>query len=299
MKKVVVLLVVVLMVSCHSEEKNETIKEIIMDENTEEPMVTGVGGIFFKCESPDNMKAWFSENLGLVTNEYGSLFEFNTSPNAKDKGYLQWSPFKNTTNYFSPSTKDLMINYRVNNLELFAEKLKEKNVTILDTIETYEYGKFLHILDAEDNKIELWEPIDNSFTKEYQGKNTVNVTIGGLFFKAKNPSELIKWYSDNLGIKTDGHGKMFNFFHPVKNDQMEFLQWSIFPDTTDYFEPSEASYMINYCVENLEDLVEKLKKNNVVFTDTITSYEYGSFVHVLAPENIKIELWQPNYNFGK
>ena len=53
-----------------------------------------------------------------------------------------------------------MINYGVENLEGLVEELKKNSVTIVDTIENYEYGKFVHILDAEGNKVQLWEPID-------------------------------------------------------------------------------------------------------------------------------------------
>ncbi|MEP6466630.1 MAG: VOC family protein, partial [Parafilimonas sp.] len=59
-----------------------------------------------------------------------------------------------------PSTKDFMINYRVENLEALVEKLKKNGVTFVDTIQTFDYGKFIHILDIEGNKVELWEPKD-------------------------------------------------------------------------------------------------------------------------------------------
>jgi predicted enzyme related to lactoylglutathione lyase len=134
--------------------------------------VTGVGGIFFKCKDPANMRDWYSKNLGLVTNEYGSLFEFRLSDKPEEKAYLQWSPFPEKTEYFKPSEKDFMINYRVENLESLLEELKSSGVTVLDTIETYEYGKFLHIMDPEGNKIELWETVKNSFTESYEGKTT-------------------------------------------------------------------------------------------------------------------------------
>jgi predicted enzyme related to lactoylglutathione lyase len=58
-----------------------------------------------------------------------------------------------------------MINYRVANLTALVAALKEEGVTITDTIETFEYGKFVHILDAEGNKLELWEPNDKEFEK--------------------------------------------------------------------------------------------------------------------------------------
>ncbi|MEQ9168297.1 MAG: VOC family protein [Fulvivirga sp.] len=134
--------------------------------------VTGIGGIFFKAEDPAKMKEWYSKNLGLLTNEYGSLFEFRDSDNPDSKGYLQWSPFDAKTKYFEPSQKEFMINYRVENLEGLVEDFKKNGVTVLDEIETYEYGKFVHIMDPEGNKIELWEPIDSVFTQMYEGKTT-------------------------------------------------------------------------------------------------------------------------------
>lgn len=134
--------------------------------------VTGVGGIFFKCKDPNQMKAWYNKNLGLVTDEYGALFEFRQSDNPDKKGYLQWSPFSSNTTYFEPSEKDFMINYRVENIEELVEELRAAGVTILDEITTYEYGKFVHILDPENNKIELWEPVDEVFTEMYKEKTT-------------------------------------------------------------------------------------------------------------------------------
>jgi predicted enzyme related to lactoylglutathione lyase len=134
--------------------------------------VTGIGGIFFKCEQPDKMRDWYNKNLGLVTNEYGSLFEFRKSDKPDEKAYLQWSTFSKDTKYFEPSTKEFMVNYRVENIEEIVEELKKNGVTVLDEIETYEYGKFVHILDPENNKIELWEPVDKVFTEMYEGKTT-------------------------------------------------------------------------------------------------------------------------------
>lgn len=123
--------------------------------------VTGIGGIFFKCQDPNKMKEWYKTNLGLETNDYGATFEWYEGEDSKKKASTQWAPFKETTKYFEPSTKDFMINYRVENLEALVEELKGNGVTILDAIETYDYGKFVHILDAEGNKIELWEPTES------------------------------------------------------------------------------------------------------------------------------------------
>lgn len=130
-------------------------------------------GSFFKSKDPEMIRDWYSTNLGLITNEYGSLFEFRHGSNEKKKGYLQWSPFQDNTNYFNPSEKEFMINYRVEDIEALVEELKKNGVTVLDEIESFEYGKFVHILDPEDNKIELWEPVDQAFTDESEGKTTL------------------------------------------------------------------------------------------------------------------------------
>ncbi len=127
--------------------------------------VTGIGGIFFKCKDPEKMKEWYQKNLGLNTNEYGAVFEWYQGADSTRKGYTTWSPFSEQTKYFAPSSKDFMINYRVENLEALIAELKENGVTIVDTIESVAYGKFVHILDAEGNKVELWEPNDVEYEK--------------------------------------------------------------------------------------------------------------------------------------
>ena len=126
------------------------------------PKVTGIGGIFFYSENPQVTKEWYTKNLGFEINEWGSSsFEFRDINKPDEINSLQWSPFKKGDEYFSPSKKEFMINYRVQNIEGLVIKLKENGVTILDSIATYDYGKFVHIMDAEGNKIELWEPVDS------------------------------------------------------------------------------------------------------------------------------------------
>lgn len=127
--------------------------------------VTGIGGIFFKCKDPQNLREWYRTHLGLETNAYGSVFEWYQGADSTKKGFTQWSPFKETTKYFEPSEREFMINYRVADLEALVDVLRQEGVTIVDTIETYDYGKFVHILDAEGNKIELWEPNDVVYEK--------------------------------------------------------------------------------------------------------------------------------------
>lgn len=123
--------------------------------------VTGIGGLFFKAENPAELKEWYKKHLGFKTDDWGTTFWWKDSNN--NLASTQWSPFKNDTSYFSPSTKNFMFNYRVDNLNELLKKLKEEGVSIVGEIEEYNYGKFGWILDPEGNKIELWEPIDSSF----------------------------------------------------------------------------------------------------------------------------------------
>ncbi len=127
----------------------------------EQKRVTGIGGFFFKTENPKELKDWYKNHLGLNTDDYGCTFWWIDEKG--NKCSTQWSPFKNDTNYFEPSQKQFMQNFRVHDLERLIEKLSLEGVTIIDKMQTYEYGKFAWILDPENNKIELWEPIDSAF----------------------------------------------------------------------------------------------------------------------------------------
>ncbi len=116
--------------------------------------------------------------------------------------------------------------------------------------------------------------------------------IGGIFFKCEDPEKLKNWYNEQLGFETDEYGAGFHWIQ-ADSHKKGFTQWSPFPTDTDYFAPSTKDYMFNYIVENLEELVEELKRNGVEILDEISVYEYGKFVHISDPEGNKIELWEP------
>jgi predicted enzyme related to lactoylglutathione lyase len=152
-----------LILSCSTSDKmNNTLntykqKGIIMSDTI--PKVTGIGGIFFYSDNLKETKEWYTKNLGIEFNDWGSSsFESRNVNNPDEINSLQWKPFKKGDEYFSPSRKDFMINYTVRNIEGLVNKLKENGVTILDSIVSHDFGKFVHIMDAEGNKIELWEP---------------------------------------------------------------------------------------------------------------------------------------------
>lgn len=122
--------------------------------------VTGLGGFFFKSTDPDASKEWYKKHLGLNTDDYGCTFWWKDE-NGKDCA-TQWSPFKADTDYFEPSKKEFMMNFRVENLKELLPILIKEGVQVVGEIEEYSYGNFCWIIDNDGNKLELWEPIDES-----------------------------------------------------------------------------------------------------------------------------------------
>ena len=162
-KMTIIALLSLLLIACSSRDKTRhtisTNKQQQKVLNNTEPRVTGIGGIFFYSDNPNETKEWYSKNLGIEINEWGSAnFDSRNVDRPDEINSLQWKPFKQGDEYFSPSKKEFMINYQVQNIEELVIKLKANGVTIVDDIETYDYGKFVHIMDTEGNKIELWEP---------------------------------------------------------------------------------------------------------------------------------------------
>jgi len=163
------LVLTILLISCETNTSTTTTADEETPKNTAPaidttPRVTGIGGLFFKAKDPKAVKKWYSENLGMATDDFGAPFESRNANRPDEVNYLNWDPFVDTTSYFNPSEKPFMINYRVQNIEGLVAKLKQNGVTILDEITTYDYGKFVHIMDLEGNKIELWEPVDSVLT---------------------------------------------------------------------------------------------------------------------------------------
>lgn len=127
--------------------------------------VTGIGGIFFKTKDPQKTREWYQKHLGLKTDQYGTSFEWRQAEDPAKKGYTAWSPFKDNSDYFGKSDQEYMINYRVEDLEALVEELKKEGVKIVDEIQSFEYGKFVHIEDPNGHRIELWEPVDEEYDK--------------------------------------------------------------------------------------------------------------------------------------
>ncbi|WP_394343638.1 VOC family protein [Flavobacterium cerinum] len=130
-------------------------------EETAVQRVTGIGGVFFKSDDPAALRDWYNKHLGLNTDNYGCTFWWKDQQG--NDASTQWSPFAADTDYFEPSQKQFMQNFRVHDLDNLLISLKEEGVTIIGEPQAYDYGKFGWIVDPEGNKIELWEPVDKVF----------------------------------------------------------------------------------------------------------------------------------------
>ena len=117
--------------------------------------------------------------------------------------------------------------------------------------------------------------------------------IGGVFFKCKDPKALKAWYKKHLGIPAGEYGWLFQWKDGAPEGQTGTTTWSLFPENTDYLDPSPKDFMINYRVHDLEALLPVLHEEGVEQVGEMMDYEYGKFAWILDPEGNKIELWEP------
>ena len=128
--------------------------------------VRAIGGIFFRAKDPEAQRRWYSQHLGLNTDEYGTNFAWRQADDPERMGYSQWSPFKSDTTYFEG---DYLINYRVDDLDSLLDQLRADGVEILGEVTEEDFGKFVHIRDPEGQRVELWEPDDAEYEKILEG----------------------------------------------------------------------------------------------------------------------------------
>ena len=120
--------------------------------------VIGLGGPFIKAKDPKALAAWYEKHLGIAfTGTYAEI-KFTNEDGSVKAGNNLLSFFKETSDYFAPSEKQVMLNLIVKDLFELLDVLKDEGVTVVGEPMNEEYGKFGWIVDPEGNKIELWEP---------------------------------------------------------------------------------------------------------------------------------------------
>jgi predicted enzyme related to lactoylglutathione lyase len=114
--------------------------------------VEGVGGVFFRAHDPVALRGWYAEHLGIDMEEYGTTFT------AKDGDQTVWAPFPADTGFFGSGGQQLMVNFRVRDLDAMLAQLRAAGVDVDERVEKMEYGRFAWASDLEGNRFELWEP---------------------------------------------------------------------------------------------------------------------------------------------
>jgi len=122
--------------------------------------VRGIGGIFFKSENPEALRAWYARHLGIVSEgDAGTMFPWNQPDSPAKDNCTAWCIFPATTTYFGESKAAAMVNYVVDDLRATLKALRDEGVWVDPKVEEYDYGKFGWIMDPDGNRIELWEPL--------------------------------------------------------------------------------------------------------------------------------------------
>ena len=137
--------------------------------------VTGIGGIFFKSDDPDELKSWYQKHLDIQPDADGYIqFDWREKDDPEQTGLTVFGPFSKDTKYFDPSQKPYMFNFRVDDLDALLEALRAEGVEVEDKIEDGDFGKFGWIMDPEGRKIELWQPPESKqpFTDAAQTDET-------------------------------------------------------------------------------------------------------------------------------
>ena len=119
------------------------------------------------------------------------------------------------------------------------------------------------------------------------------VGVGGIFFKSANVQQMKDWYAKHFGFADSGGYVTLPWREKDNPEKEQMTIWSLFPNDTKYFEPSPASFMLNYIVDDLDALLERLTKEGVKIDPKRQDESYGRFAWIYDPDGNKIELWQP------
>ncbi len=117
--------------------------------------------------------------------------------------------------------------------------------------------------------------------------------IGGIFFKSANRDQMREWYSKHLGLTDKGGGMMLPWRQHDDVQKEQVTVWSLFPASTDYFGPANPQFMVNYIVDDLDALLDRLKQEGVKIDPKRMEESYGKFAWIYDPDGNKIEFWQP------
>jgi predicted enzyme related to lactoylglutathione lyase len=237
--------------------------------------VTGVGGVFFKSKDVAKLKDWYSQHLGFVTTDWGASMVW-TDPKTQAKVRTEWSPFKENSDYFAPSTWPFMINYLVEDIKGLVDTLRKEGVTVIGDVSEYDYGKFAHIMDPEGRKIELYQPADGDAPPAWTDKV---VGFGGIFFKSDDVATIKEWYKKHLDI--DGY-------------LLPMTTWTPLGNNDEFFAETSKPYVFSYRVRDLDHLIGQLKADGIKTSEVLTKPPIGKLAWAIDPDGNKVAFWQPS-----
>ena len=116
--------------------------------------------------------------------------------------------------------------------------------------------------------------------------------IGGVFFKSANRDQMREWYAKHLGLADKGGGVMLPWREHDDPQKEHVTVWTIFPNSTGYI-PAAQPLMVNYIVDDLDALLDRLKQEGVKIDAKRMNESYGSFAWIYDVDGNKVELWQP------
>jgi predicted enzyme related to lactoylglutathione lyase len=118
--------------------------------------------------------------------------------------------------------------------------------------------------------------------------------IGGVFLKSKGDGkELAAWYQKHLGMKLEDWGGAILKWPDDKAEDEGLTVWHTASHDSKWFSPSASPFMINYRVDNLDELLEQLRSAGIEVVQGPESAENGKFAWIMDPDGNKVELWQP------
>lgn len=117
--------------------------------------------------------------------------------------------------------------------------------------------------------------------------------IGGVFFRSSEPGTTREWYRQHLGLRTDDYGTNFAWRRADDPQRFGYTQWSPFAADTDYFGAGDQQFMVNYRVDDLGALLERLRAADVEVVGEVQEESYGRFAHIVDVDGRRVELWEP------
>ena len=116
------------------------------------------------------------------------------------------------------------------------------------------------------------------------------IGLGGIFFKSRDPAALAAWYARHLGLELEAWGGVR---FAEDGSRAGYVTWAPFPADTGYFGPTDRSYMVNFRVDDLAGLLDRLRAEGVEVDERTEQGEYGAFGWITDPDGTRVELWQP------